>query len=331
MFGLKVSDIRVNLVAILIILGMASCSSPLEKSVLTPLTSKELDKVAGKDISFLATYSIVEEKSNYIHTPADSARWKDITYNRLHTYLQTIRSTELNSPLFTQLRDKWEKMYLSNNFKVDSLITFWNGYLKNNSPDSLLSLTFGGIETEKIRNRNKGIDTMVKVIINIRTLRTPVDSVLILYSLSRKEDSPIYYFPFNGLLNYIRHKKKVNGNVSLKVFPYLLPDIKQLLVNGDSSVVLKYDILSVYSGGKCYNADSLKNDLPKSLLHYLDAKSEANEDMVFDEQYYRKKIIRELINPSFLSQSAYIKVNAEDYYKEIDSLVFNYTNLNGDL
>ena len=51
------------------------------------------------------------------------------------------------------------------------------------------------------------------------------------------------------------------------------------------------------------------------------------DSQIFDELYFRERIIRELVDPSFISQSAYIKVNAEDYYKEIDSLVFSYTNL----
>ena len=34
-----------------------------------------------------------------------------------------------------------------------------------------------------------------------------------------------------------------------------------------------------------------------------------------------------MVDPAFMSQSAYIKVNAEDYYREIDSLAFSYTNL----
>jgi hypothetical protein len=77
----------------------------MEKSVIEPLTSKELDKVVRKDKSFLATYSIVEGMSNHIYTPQDSARWKSITYARLHNYVKTIESAELNSPLFAQLRE----------------------------------------------------------------------------------------------------------------------------------------------------------------------------------------------------------------------------------
>jgi len=46
---------RLLLIHILGILVFTGCVSPLEKSVMVPLESKELDKDAGEDISFLAT------------------------------------------------------------------------------------------------------------------------------------------------------------------------------------------------------------------------------------------------------------------------------------
>lgn len=330
MFGLKVSDILVKLKSYLIFLAvLTSCTSPLEKSILDPLTSKELDKVARKDISFLATYSIVEEKSNYISTPSDSARWREITYNRLHSYLNTIKSAELNAPLFTKLREDWENIYNRNNSKVDSIIGSWNNYLASNSPDSLLSVSFDGIETERIRNKENQIDTLIKARIRLVPKKFDIDSITVFYSFNYKDESPVYYFPFNGELNHIKHTRKLKEGTTIKVFPYLLPNLKKQLSAGDTSVVFRYEIVSLYAHGKCYNADSLYNDIPKSILQYNLAKSKENETGIFDERYFREKIIKELINPSFVSQGAYIRINAEGYYNEIDSLVFSYTNLNG--
>jgi hypothetical protein len=106
-----------------------------------------------------------------------------------------------------------------------------------------------------------------------------------------------------------------------------VPQLKKALASNDTSLVFKYEIISLYSNGKCYNADTLKSSLPKSILQFISAEEQAMDSQIFDELYFRERIIRELVDPSFISQSAYIKVNAEDYYKEIDSLVFSYTNL----
>ena len=319
----------INKIIFLVILAvLAACSSPLQKSVLEPLKSKELDRVAGKDKSFLATYSIVEEKWNYISSSEDSARWRDITYARLHDYRLAIESETLNLSLFTQLRGKWENMYNKHSAHADSLILQWKEYLSNNSPDSLITLSFEGIELERIRNAKKEIDTLVKARIRMVPSKFVLDSVILLYSFSKPEESPIYHFPINGQLNEIKYKRKLKEPVVTKVFPYLLPEVKSALLANDTTYMLKYDIISAYANGKCFNADSLQNDLPGSVLAYIEAEKSAEESSpLFDQEYYKEKIIRELINPDFISQSAYIKINAEYYYKELDSLVFNYLHM----
>ncbi|MBR6541306.1 MAG: hypothetical protein IKT74_07255, partial [Bacteroidales bacterium] len=91
-----------------------------------------------------------------------------------------------------------------------------------------------------------------------------------------------------------------------------------------------YKIDKVYASGKCFNDDSLKTELPKSVLSYIEAE---NTDVLlsplFDQVFYKEKVIKELVNPAFVSRNAFIKINAESYYKEIDSLVFSYLNYNG--
>lgn len=298
---------------------LIGCKSPLDKSVLEPLTSKELDRVAGKDISFLATYSIVEEKSNYIHTHQDSLKWRGITYNKLHQYLKTIESAELNSPLFAQLRQKWENQYNSYNIKVDTLLSKWRSYLNENTPDSLLLLSFEGTEIERIRNINKQIDTLVKAKIKIKPLSFPIDSFNVSYCFEPFSDS--------SCINNISYTKRVKDSLIIKLFPALVPQLKKALSVNDTSLIFRYEIHSLYSNGKCYNIDTLKAQLPKSILQFINAEEKSTESQIFDELYFRERIIRELVDPSFISQSAYIKVNAEYYYKELDSLIFSYTNL----
>ena len=304
---------------ILLMAFLLGCTSPLEKSVLEPLTSKELDKVAGKDISFLATYSIVEEKSNYIHTPEDSSRWRGVTYLKLHNYLKIIESAELNYPLFAQLREKWEKLYDNYNVQVDTILHTWKNYIKENTPDSLLKVFFEGVEIERIRNINKQIDTLLKAKIKLKALSFPIDSVSLTYCFLPYDDS--------ACINNIMHKRRVNDSTIIKVFPNLVPQLKTALSSNDTSLFFSYGINSVFSHGKCYNIDTLKSIIPKSVLQFIIAEENSSDTQIFDERHFREKIIREMVDPAFMSQSAYIKVNAEDYYREIDSLVFSYTNL----
>ena len=194
---------RIIIAYICSVILLVGCQSPLEKSVLEPLTSHQLDKVVKKDKSFLATYSIVEEKWNYICSSADSLRWKDISYSRLHNYLITTQSAQINSPLFDQLRRDWKNLYIQSNYAVDSIVAYWKNYLSVNSPDSLVKVTFAGVELEKFRNLRKDIDTLVKVKVNIKSLKSAVDTITLLYGFSLDSSDVHYYFPFNGKLNFI--------------------------------------------------------------------------------------------------------------------------------
>lgn len=319
-----------HIFALVCAVAFFACSAPMEKSVIEPLTSKELDKVVRKDKSFLATYSIVEGMSNHIYTPQDSARWKSITYARLHNYVKTIESAELNSPLFAQLREKWGIQYDSYSKQADSIIRHWKSYLQHNSPDSLLSVAFEGIEIERFKKSASVIDTLIKAKVALAPLRYAIDSLSVIYSFQHKDETPYFAADSAGNADVILHKRKLREPLKIKVFPNLAPHVKSGLIAGDSSYIFSFKIDKVYSSGKCFNEDSLKKELPKSVLSYIEAEStDVLVDPLFDQVFYMEKVIKELVNPAFVSRNAYIRINAESYYKEIDSLVYSYLNYSG--
>ena len=308
-----------------------SCSDPLEKSVVKPLEAKEIDRVVRKDKSFLTTYSIVEEKWNYIHTAEDSARWSAITYNRLHNFLATIESPQLKSPLVTQLRERWEKMYNEHLVQADTIIKEWREYLYAHSADSLVKIEFDGVEVERIRNARQQIDTLLKVKIKITPLKFAIDSLIANYNFTADSLGNNAHNPDDSIrINSLTVHKKLKEPRSLKLYPDLPKEIKEKLIANDTSVVFHYTLFDIYAGGKSYITDSLLADMPKSVQTYLLAeKFAADAAPVFDQKFYIENIIKELVNESFISQSAYIKINSEHYYKEIDSLVFNFINYKG--
>lgn len=329
MFGSKVlSFLNRYIIVIVFALALSACSQPLEKSVIEPLTSKELDKVVRKDKSFLTTYSIVEGMSNNIHTSADSARWILLSYSRLHDYLKTTEGVQLNTSLVSKLREEWENMYNDYVVDADSLINYWRDYLFVNSYDSLVNITFNGIEIERFKNKNNEIDTLLKVMIKFIPLKFSIDSISANYTFVSSKDTLHSEHPDSAItVNMLNIQKKISDSLLIKVYPELSKHIKTKLIAKDSNVVFNYNVLSLYSNGKSYNPDDLIDDMPKSVQAYFIASS--NDDKygpVFDETFYIENIIRELVNPSFISQTAYIKVNSERFYKEIDSLAFNFVN-----
>ncbi len=323
---------RLLLIHILGILVFTGCVSPLEKSVMVPLESKELDKVAGEDISFLATYSIVQDKWNRMDSSADSARWAPLSYARLHSFIKTTESAQLNSPLFTKLRAEWEEMNNSNNALADSLIIKWKSYLEGNSPDSLVSVSLENIEFEKIRNIKKEIDTLVKVQLKLRSAGIRIDSVKLSYAFNRE-------FAVDSIAsdtleqpvqtNWLFLQKRFTDSISVKVYPVLPQQMKNLLINKDSSAMFRYALQSVYSDGIVYNIDTLQSKVPEPVLAFILAEKETDSP-VFDSTIYRERIIKELVNPNYISQGAYLRLNAQEYYRQIDSLAFSYLNYKGD-
>ena len=311
-------------------MAFVACSAPLDKSVIEPLTSKELDRVVRKDKSFLATYSIVEGMSNHIYTSEDSLRWRSITYSRLHNYVKTIESAELNSPLFAHLIEKWGKLYDLYSLQADSIIVHWKNWLDTNSPDSLLQVSYEGIEIERFKSSANMIDTLIKAKVILTPLRFAIDSLSVLYSFQHVDETPYYLTDSISKSDIIHHKRKLRETAKIKVFPSLAPHVKKGLITGDTSYIFSYKIDKVYAAGKCFNDDSLKMEVPKSVLSYIEAE---NTDVLinplFDQVFYKEKVIKELVNPAFVSRNAFIKINAESYYKEIDSLVFSYLNYNG--
>lgn len=304
----------VYLIASLVLLG---CSSPLEKSVLEPLEPKELDKVAGEDNSFLATNSIVEGKWNYINTPQDSARWAPITYGRLHSYLKARQSAELNSPLLAGLGREWDEMDRRANISVDSIISDWKNFLADNSPDSLVSIVYQGAEFERIRNIGNKIDTLVKASIRLTALRHRIDSVKFSYSFA------------DSLGSYISVDRRIDSTLVIKVYPTLPPSLKKIACSSDSTLQMQYRLHYVYSDGVAYNTDSSRQRIPEVVLAMIDYG--VNPNFPSDSVHLRKMIIKELINPGYIHRSAYLRLNAQEYYRQTDSLVYSYLNFSGDL
>ncbi len=278
----------------------------MEKSVIESLSAEELDKVAGEDNSFLATYSIVEEKSNYISRSSDSARWYPLTYARLHNFIRKIESSEFNTPLLDSLRRDWETKSAANTFAADSIIAYWSDYLNYNNPDSLVSAVYDGIEVERVRNSNKGIDTLVKVRLKLKALKCTADSLLLTYRFDTLHRDTIALY------------RKITDSSLIKIFPTLHPDIKNALIVSDSSIIVNCNVLTLYSEGKCYNMDTLRLAVPETVLQYIDGAGSKEE------------IIKSEVDREFTSLSAYLRHNAEDHYKKIDSLAYSYTIFRGE-
>lgn len=318
---------RLIYIIFLSIIFLEGCKSPLEKFIFSPLTTQELDKIVEEDVSFLNTYSLIESKSNQIFSSKDSSRFKGITYLRLHNYLKEISNKHNNSIITSNARSEWSERYKIYNSQVDSVIKNWEKFITASSPDSLASIQYIGYKTEKIRVKNK-ITNNIRLQFKIKSLKQNIDSVKAIYALV---DSSLMIIPDStntGNIFKIEYKRRVRDSVITSV----IFNPAESHINTDSLIennlfFIGTSVESVYSDNICYNKDTIRNMVPQNVLTLIDNKENSTQTF-FDETIYRDLIIREQINPNFLSQEAYVKNSLENYHKNLDTLVYNYINYN---
>lgn len=319
--------LRIITIIFTCIIFLEGCKSPLEKFIFTPLTTEELDEIVKKDKSFLTTYSIIEEKSNKLFKTADSAKYKEITYLRLHNYLSQISNKNINSAITSDAREDWSRIHNRYNNQVDSMIVEWENHLKNNSPESLCSINYFGYNTEKVRVKNKIIENL-KIKFKIKALNFNIDSIFASYTLVDSSyfngtDTTNIYVPYP-----FEYKRLVRDSIITSIIHTQLPgdtiNYQNQLKKGEKILLVKLN--SVYAKGVCYNTDSIRNNIPSNILTIIDSRKTTDE--FFDENIYRNFIIREYLDPEFPSQEAFVRNSIENYHKTLDTLVYSYIHYN---
>lgn len=318
---------RIIIIIFTCIIFLEGCKSPLEKFIFTPLTTQELDQIVKTDKSFLNTYSIIEEKSNKTFSSSDSAKYKQITYLRLHNYLKQITNKDINSTITSDARADWLSKYNRYNSAVDSIIKQWENYLNNNSPQALCSVNYIGYSTEKVRVNNKIIEN-IRLKFKLKALKFSLDSVYANYTLA---DSTYFNdtLPGNRFTTYpFNYTRILRDSIVTSIIHNQLPTDNSSYNSNlkDTNKFILTGIESVFANNKCYNTDSLRKEIPYNVLSIIDGRNSTQE--YFDETIYRDFIIKEFIDSAFPSQEAFVGNCIENYHKTLDTLVYSYIHYN---
>jgi len=111
---------------IIIIIVCIGCSSPLKKTILEPLSLKELNSLIKNDILFENLYRQIENyRNNVLKTDSERVKWVDLTYERI-SKLSTYAITLFNDSLTTnKLEDQWTIKYGIYYAQLDSILNEW--------------------------------------------------------------------------------------------------------------------------------------------------------------------------------------------------------------
>ena len=113
----------------IVLLLLASCNNGMNKSILEPLTVDELKSNIKKEESFTDFYSGIQEIREFImKSDVTQAKYADITYKRVHKYMNKISDTTFIKAFETEQKALHEKRYPDYSYEVDSILTYWKEY-----------------------------------------------------------------------------------------------------------------------------------------------------------------------------------------------------------
>ena len=98
---------------ITITLLLASCSSPLDKPIVEPLTVEELRSVSEKDTSFIEFYEGIQNfRQSFFAEDINQVKYGDISYNQLRDYIEYRSDTTFTKPIIEKSTEEWNNKFI---------------------------------------------------------------------------------------------------------------------------------------------------------------------------------------------------------------------------
>lgn len=169
----------------IVLLLLASCNNGMNKSILEPLTVDELKSNIKKEESFTDFYSGIQEIREFImKSDVTQAKYADITYKRVHKYMNKISDTTFIKAFETEQKALHEKRYPDYSYEVDSILTYWKEYKDSYSLDSFVTIEFDELWKEyysysgDVKNVNIGF--------KVTPLRGTIEQLIFRYCIKSK-------------------------------------------------------------------------------------------------------------------------------------------------
>lgn len=139
-----------KLVCILLVVLLAvSCSGPLNKPIVEPLTVDELRSVTKKDTAFIEFYEEVQDlRKSFFSNEMNQVKYGDITYKQLRKFIDYQGDTTFTKPIIEKAKAEWIEKFGGYQQKLDSISDYWTKYLEENSLYSYVNIEFNHLYKE---------------------------------------------------------------------------------------------------------------------------------------------------------------------------------------
>lgn len=296
------------LVAVAII--MASCSSGVpNKSIFKSLSSKEIERGVKVDPSFEEFYDGITEIM-FLIPDAPKERYKNLTYKNTFEAYRIRKDINHLSKYFKNWDKEWEDKYERDFEKLDSLLNYWDTYVKQNPPEKFAKVELVGI--------SRGWDSY-DANFKITSLCDDLESVFFKFNFSQKNDPKKSASKECSAYFYNSLNSSESGVDSEYISSDKLNSLNEVSLDG---FLQQYDYsieyLGVRCGGHSYGRRS-DNNIPSSVKFYWENTDSTRvllkkEDIIkceIDENYvskiqYRKDKAREWLDEKYPQEMEFL-------------------------
>lgn len=127
--------------------GIYSCNSIPNKPVFEKLSTDELAHAIKSDTFFTPFYEAMRKEAKDMDD-IKKAKYNDVTYRRLFSYIKYIRDTTYWHPLRKQWDNEWDSKYGAYASKADSVLNYWRKYLVDSSLSKYVNIELAKIDVE---------------------------------------------------------------------------------------------------------------------------------------------------------------------------------------
>ena len=305
------------IVCIFVAVSLISCSGGLNKSIIEPLDVDVLKKQMKNDEDFSEFYKEIQEMRSWIlSSDIRQAKYSDITYAQYRKFDKKVNDTTFTNKLSEKIHKEYDVLYPDYTKQVDSVMKYWNGYMKENSLDSLVKIEFSDLWKERYSYSGDVKD--VNIGFAVTPLKGTIEQLIFRYCIKSKISNDGKMDIWNS------HRCLSSSPISKTKTLYWEADYsdEKYLKNMTAETVKRdYDFLievvEVRIDGT--NMSEKLALVPKYVKYALD-------DKALDGGYWKDSIIKETINPEYESFWDYAMPKMNDEYKKIDPVVFDLIN-----
>lgn len=316
----------------LFLLLAVSCNNALNKSIAEPLTPEEVSQAVKKDPGFSFTYKLVERRDNYLRTTSQKAMWQDLTYGRLHKFINIILGNDFQESHQKEFAQKWESQYGHYKVSADSVCDIWQRYWDTHRATNYVRVDLIDIEKEYMQPPwgGESIVTSRKFVLKVTPLRGIVDGVSFDYDLFEMDEEP----SFSDMFSHY-HSAEISSPFSAPVIVRDSPTVKfqidETIKSSDFKTVLSkykfaFAINYVTVNGKRIDTLALIEATPYAVFEYMKKKDKEKESD-FNKEYALKRLVEDVLKKEYESKDTYISEQMNNLCSEIDELAFRFFSL----